>query len=126
MMGAMSWRYFCLDLTLNVAFGAAVGGLTALAVSPSWPGPLAMVVGMVGGMVIAFPFATVAGIWMGAFEVMLPSMLTGMTAGMFAAMRAAGDGLDLSGGAALGSACGAASFLYSALLNLYLRGAVAR
>lgn len=125
-MGPMSWRYFCLDLALNVAFGATVGAVAALAVSPSWPGPLAMAAGMAGGMAIAFPFATAAGIWMGAFEVMLPAMLTGMTAGMFAAMRASAEGLDFSGGAALGAVCGAGSFLYSALLNLYLRGVVMR
>ena len=122
----MSWRYFFLDLALNIVFGTIVGLLAALAIWPSWPGPLAMIAGMVGGMALALPFATVAGIWMGAFEVMLPAMLTGMIAGMFAAMRAAGDGLDLGGGAALGGICGGGSFLYSVLLNLYLRGMVSR
>lgn len=118
----MNWRYFCADLALNVCLGALVGALTALAVGPSWPGPLAMMAGMLGGMLFALPVARFAGIWLGAFEVMIPGMLTGMTAGMFAGMRAAAEGLDVMSGAALGAGWGVASLLYSALLNLYLRG----
>ncbi len=122
----MSLRYFLGDLALNAALGAGVGALTAAVVGPSWSSHLAMVVGMFGGMALSFPVASGAGIWMGAFEVMLPAMLTGMTAGMFAAMRAAGEGLDPLGGAALGALCGVASLLYAFALNLYLRGMVKR
>ena len=110
------------DVVVNLACGALIGGLAAVVFGPAWPGPLAMLAGMAGGMALAVPAASVAGIRLGAFEVMLPMMLGGMLAGMIVAMQASASALPAAVGARNGALIAAAALVFTWLANLALRG----
>lgn len=118
----MSAFHFIGDLGTNAAVGAATGAACTLlfdAGSSMW---LAMVAGMILGMGLGMIIATAAGIWFGAFEVMVPAMLSGMVAGMVVAMRAAHEPTSVGLGALWGGACGLASLAFTYLMNSTLRG----
>lgn len=82
----------------------------------------AMLVGMAGGMALAFVWSSVVGIWLGAHEAHMPSMLTGMSAAMCVSMLAVMEPLPGMRGAQLGAFVGLASLLFTYGMNALLRG----
>jgi hypothetical protein len=119
--------YFLLgDLASNVLSGAAVGMLCAAVVGASWNHTLAMIVGMVLGMVAILPMQLACNIFFGAFETMLPMMLTGMAAGMVVSMTAADRLVPWQEAALQGAVIGLAVLVFTYVANAILHGEVRR
>ncbi len=118
----MSAAFIAGDFLSNLALGGLCGALGAAVFHPGWAMWPAMFVGMAGGMTLAFVWATVVGIWLGAHEAHMPSMLTGMCAGMCISMLAVVEPLTIADGAQFGAVVGLACLLFSYLMNALLRG----
>lgn len=118
----MSTAFIVGDFLSNLALGALIGVLGAVAFHPGWGMAPAMLAGMAAGMALAFVWSTLVGIWLGAHESHLPSMLTGMCAGMCVSMFAAMEPLAISRGLQLGSFVGLVCLIFTYLMNALLRG----
>ncbi len=119
--------YFLLgDLASNVLSGAAVGMLCAALIGESWNHTVAMIVGMVLGMIAILPLQLASNIFFGAFETMLPMMLTGMAVGMVVSMAAADRLVPWQEAAVQGGVIGLAVLMFTYLLNALLHGEVRR
>jgi len=92
---ALAIRTF--DYFAAVSFGAAAALAAWYLVPDFLPAPLAMVAGMVVGMVAAFPLLGLFSYLLGGFEILMMSLQIGMFAGMAGAMV----GGDLVGPAAM-------------------------
>ena len=108
------------DLAVSASAGAA-SALLGQAFA-AWASAVpAMILGMILGMFFALPLAAVAGIRLGAFEVMIPTMLAGMVGGMAGAMAA---GWMAAAGRGVNPGAGALAFTHVA--DALLRGEVKR
>lgn len=110
------------DLLSTCAIGAAVGGVTGLAVPAGWSMPLVMMAGMLLGMALALPLSLVFMPAFGAMEIMLPGMLAGMVSGMASGMAVAAGAVDGLETLAVGGGCGFLVFLYTYALNARFGG----
>lgn len=122
----MAWKiYFILgDILACASVGAASGWLASAIVSQHWWVALAMVVGMIAGVLPGAIGAMLFSPVFGSFEIMLPTSLSGMVAGMTLGMIDAHVGIGgpeaVWGGALVGLACLAATYV----MQLSLRGEV--
>lgn len=114
--------YFVIgDIVCNGIAGAVVATTIVRLVDVSWPMPLGMFVGMVGGSLIALILALAASPLFGAFEVMLPMMTTGMVIGMLAGMGQVSGGLTPGTAAVNGALGGGVVLVGTYILNTYVR-----
>lgn len=82
------WQFIVGDLFSNTVVALAACLAAHAVTGPSWPMPLAMLVGMVLGMLVAMVLGFAALMrWFGAMEILLPTMTAGMVAGMVIAMN---------------------------------------
>ncbi len=110
--------------------GILVGVATTLVVrGVVWPGMdmvLAMLIGMVAGMIVHLLLGLILAPLVGMFETMMPASVIGMYGGMLFGMRdsmAAGS-LTLASAAAVGAVFGAIVVLGIKVYDRILRGAV--
>lgn len=110
------------DFVANIFSGALIGLLAWAIVDTGWNMWLAMLammlLGMVVGLVLFFPFS----LKLGAMEVMLPLMFSGMLGGMVVGMLAAMVPLSLASALAHGAVSGFAGILCIWIANSMLRG----
>lgn len=110
----------------DVLASSVIGGLAGLAVTsligPSWPMPVAMVVGMALGMLVSILSPLVFTPLFGAHEVMIPSMLTGMLSGMVCGMWAAMQTLSGGTASAIGALIGVGVVVLVWIGNALLHG----
>jgi hypothetical protein len=118
----MSAAFIAGDFLSNLALGALSGALAAAVFHPGWGMWSAMCVSMAAGMVLAFLWANVVGIWLGAHEVHMPAMQTGMWAGMYVQMFAVMQPLTIAYGAQLGAFVGFVCLLFCYMMNAFLQG----
>ncbi len=113
--------YFVLgDLAANLFTGMLAGLAARAMVGGSWNVLLAMVAGMLCGMVIALVVSFAFMPFLGAFEVMLPAMLSGMVAGSSIAMFQVHFPMAVGVAAGVGAIFGLASFAGTYILNAHL------
>lgn len=116
--------YFLLGDILASASVGALAALAAVAVTAEGENMLlAMLVGMVTGMVVALPAALAIMPLFGAMEVMVPVMLGGMLSGMWIAMAEAMRGLGVAEAAGWGALVGLFALAITWIANARLRGA---
>ena len=82
------------DVFLAYFFSILTGSILFLIVSPGWNGFLAMVLGMVIGMILPVIFIFLPFPFLSDFEVMVPGMFCAKLTGMFVGMALASSGMD--------------------------------
>lgn len=114
--------YFVLgDVACAAVIGGVAGVLGAAVVSPVWNMWLAMLVGMILGMVISTPLSFAFMPFFGAMEIMVPAMTCGMFSGMWVAMAGAMQPLSVGVGLRAGVGIGLGVLVVIYALNALLR-----
>jgi hypothetical protein len=100
------------DYSAALSFGAGAALASWFVVPDAIPAPVAMVAGMLVGVVAAFPLLGIFSFVLGGFEILVMSAQIGMIAGMVGAMTDSASAVQVAGGGAL---CG---FMIQAVLHL--------